>query len=178
MILVLNSRSSANRHRRTLARGTVGLLAGRCPNPCWGSEQQQRDVVQRLPICMIEYVQETDLDVCTAYWSDRGHVVAEGGQCFASRGGAIARRIVVRVRLRGVARRSASRPTSPGPRLVAARAAARQFELVLRRDSTHPNDLWQADHTDLDVRCSMRTAGPESIWVLTSITRARSFALT
>lgn len=101
MILVLNSRSSANRHRRTLARGTVGLLAGRCPNPCWGSEQQQRDVVQRLPICMIEYVQETDLDVCTAYWSDRGHVVAEGGQCFASRGGAIARRIVVRVRLRG-----------------------------------------------------------------------------
>jgi len=78
----------------------------------------------------------------------------------------------------GVARRSASRPTSPGPRLVAARAAARQFELVLRRDSTHPNDLWQADHTDLDVRCSMRTAGPESIWVLTSITRARSFALT
>ena len=25
------------------------------------------------------------------------------------------------------------------------------FELVLRRESAHPNDLWQADHTDLDV---------------------------
>lgn len=25
------------------------------------------------------------------------------------------------------------------------------FELVLRRESAHPNDLWQADHTELDV---------------------------
>jgi len=26
-----------------------------------------------------------------------------------------------------------------------------EFELVLRRESAHPNDLWQADHTELDV---------------------------
>jgi len=25
------------------------------------------------------------------------------------------------------------------------------YELVLRRESGHPNDLWQADHTELDV---------------------------
>jgi putative transposase len=25
------------------------------------------------------------------------------------------------------------------------------FELVLRRESAHPNDIWQADHTELDV---------------------------
>jgi putative transposase len=25
------------------------------------------------------------------------------------------------------------------------------FELVLRRESAHPNDQWQADHTELDV---------------------------
>jgi len=25
------------------------------------------------------------------------------------------------------------------------------FELVLRRESVHPNDLWQADHTELDL---------------------------
>ena len=27
------------------------------------------------------------------------------------------------------------------------------FELVLRRESAHPNDVWQADHTELDVMC-------------------------
>jgi len=26
-----------------------------------------------------------------------------------------------------------------------------EFDLVLRRESAHPNDLWQADHTELDV---------------------------
>ena len=26
-----------------------------------------------------------------------------------------------------------------------------EFELVLRRESAHPNDVWQADHTELDI---------------------------
>jgi len=27
-----------------------------------------------------------------------------------------------------------------------------EFELVLRRETVHPNDVWQADHTELDVQ--------------------------
>jgi len=26
-----------------------------------------------------------------------------------------------------------------------------EFELVMRRESVHPNDVWQADHTELDI---------------------------
>jgi hypothetical protein len=34
------------------------------------------------------------------------------------------------------------------------------FELVLRRESAHPNDLWQADHTELDVMVFDETGKP------------------
>lgn len=33
------------------------------------------------------------------------------------------------------------------------------FELVLRRQSAHPNDLWQADHSELDVMVLDEAAG-------------------
>ena len=34
------------------------------------------------------------------------------------------------------------------------------FELVWRRESAHPNDLWQADHTELDVMIMDETGKP------------------
>ena len=39
------------------------------------------------------------------------------------------------------------------------------FELVLRRESAHPNDLWQADHTELDVMVLDETATPTRPWL-------------
>jgi putative transposase len=29
------------------------------------------------------------------------------------------------------------------------------FELVMRREAARPNDIWQADHTQLDLKCLM-----------------------
>ena len=39
------------------------------------------------------------------------------------------------------------------------------FELVLRRESAHPNDLWQADHTELDVMVVDETGKPVRPWL-------------
>jgi len=39
------------------------------------------------------------------------------------------------------------------------------FELVLRRESAHPNDLWQADHTELDVMVLDETGKPARPWL-------------
>lgn len=40
-----------------------------------------------------------------------------------------------------------------------------EFELVLRRESTHPNDLWQADHTELDIMILDETGAPARPWL-------------
>ena len=40
-----------------------------------------------------------------------------------------------------------------------------EFELVLRRESAHPNDLWQADHTELDVMVLDETGKPARPWL-------------
>lgn len=39
------------------------------------------------------------------------------------------------------------------------------FELVLRRDSAHPNDLWQTDHTELDLMIVDETDKPARPWL-------------
>jgi len=39
------------------------------------------------------------------------------------------------------------------------------FELVLRRESAHPNDLWQADHTELDVMVLDESEKPARPWL-------------
>ena len=39
------------------------------------------------------------------------------------------------------------------------------FELVLRRESAHPNDLWQADHTELDVMILDEAGKPARPWL-------------
>ena len=39
------------------------------------------------------------------------------------------------------------------------------FELVLRRESAHPNDLWQADHTELDVMVLDEAGRPARPWL-------------
>ena len=39
------------------------------------------------------------------------------------------------------------------------------FELVLRRESVHPNDIWQADHTELDVMVLDETGRPARPWL-------------
>src|SRR6478735_6313581 len=39
------------------------------------------------------------------------------------------------------------------------------FELVLRRESAHPNDLWQADHSELDVMVLDETGKPARPWL-------------
>ena len=39
------------------------------------------------------------------------------------------------------------------------------FELVLRRESAHPNDLWQADHTELDVMVLDEAGKPARPWL-------------
>ncbi len=39
------------------------------------------------------------------------------------------------------------------------------FELVLRRESAHPNDLWQADHTELDLMIVDETGKPARPWL-------------
>lgn len=50
------------------------------------------------------------------------------------------------------------------------------FEMVLRRESAHPNDLWQADHTELDVMVLDETGTPARPW-LTLILDDRSRAV-
>jgi putative transposase len=40
-----------------------------------------------------------------------------------------------------------------------------EFELVLRRESAHPNDLWQADHTELDVMVLDENDRPARPWL-------------
>ena len=40
-----------------------------------------------------------------------------------------------------------------------------EFELVLRRESAHPNDMWQADHTELDVMVLDETGQPARPWL-------------
>ena len=35
-----------------------------------------------------------------------------------------------------------------------------EFELVLRRESAHPNEVWQADHTELDIMVLDETGRP------------------
>ena len=50
------------------------------------------------------------------------------------------------------------------------------FELVLRRESAHPNDLWQADHTELDVMVVDETGKAVRPW-LTVILDDRSRAV-
>jgi putative transposase len=39
------------------------------------------------------------------------------------------------------------------------------YELVLRRESGHPNDLWQADHTELDVMVLDEADRPVRPWL-------------
>ena len=39
------------------------------------------------------------------------------------------------------------------------------FELVLRRESAHANDIWQADHTELDVMVLDATGSPARPWL-------------
>jgi len=39
------------------------------------------------------------------------------------------------------------------------------YELVLRRESGHPNDLWQADHTELDVMVLDEADRPVRLWL-------------
>lgn len=39
------------------------------------------------------------------------------------------------------------------------------FELVRRRESAHPNDLWQADHTELDVMVGDEAGKPARPWL-------------
>ena len=50
------------------------------------------------------------------------------------------------------------------------------FELVLRRESAHPNDLWQADHTELDIMVLDETGKPARPW-LTVVLDDRSRAV-
>jgi len=50
------------------------------------------------------------------------------------------------------------------------------FELVLRRESVHPNDIWQADHTELDLMVLEETGRPARPW-LTVILDDRSRAI-
>ena len=40
-----------------------------------------------------------------------------------------------------------------------------EFELVLRRESAHPNDIWQADHTELDVMVLDEAGAPVRPWL-------------
>ena len=40
-----------------------------------------------------------------------------------------------------------------------------EFELVLRRESAHPNDVWQADHTELDIMVLDETGRPARPWL-------------
>jgi putative transposase len=40
-----------------------------------------------------------------------------------------------------------------------------EFELVLRRESPHPNDVWQADHTELDLMVLDETGRPARPWL-------------
>ena len=40
-----------------------------------------------------------------------------------------------------------------------------EFELVMRRESVHPNDVWQADHTELDIIVLDETARPARPWL-------------
>ena len=48
---------------------------------------------------------------------------------------------------------------------TAARTYRDDFELVLRRESAHPNDLWQADHTELDVMVLDEAGRPARPWL-------------
>ena len=50
------------------------------------------------------------------------------------------------------------------------------FELVMRREATHPNDIWQADHTELDVMILAGSGQPVRPW-LTVILDDRSRAI-
>ena len=50
------------------------------------------------------------------------------------------------------------------------------FELVLRRESVHPNDIWQADHTELDLMVLNEGGAPTRAW-LTVILDDRSRAI-
>ena len=50
------------------------------------------------------------------------------------------------------------------------------FELVMRREATHPNDIWQADHTELDVMILDGFGQPVRPW-LTVILDDRSRAI-
>lgn len=40
-----------------------------------------------------------------------------------------------------------------------------RYELVLRRESVHPNDIWQADHTQLDVMVVNANGSPARPWL-------------
>jgi len=40
-----------------------------------------------------------------------------------------------------------------------------RYELVLRRESVHPNDIWQADHTQLDVMVVNEKGSPARPWL-------------
>ncbi len=42
-----------------------------------------------------------------------------------------------------------------------------EFELVLRRESARPNDMWQADHTELDVMILDGAGRPARPWLTT-----------
>jgi putative transposase len=51
-----------------------------------------------------------------------------------------------------------------------------EFELVLRRESAHSNDIWQADHTELDVMVLDEAGAPVRPW-LTAILDDHSRAI-
>ena len=42
-----------------------------------------------------------------------------------------------------------------------------EFELVLRRESVRPNDMWQSDHTELDVMILDQAGKPARPWLTT-----------
>ena len=39
------------------------------------------------------------------------------------------------------------------------------FELVMRRKAVHPNDIWQADHTQLDLMVLGEGGAPTRAWL-------------
>lgn len=42
-----------------------------------------------------------------------------------------------------------------------------QYELIYRHTAEHPNDTWQADHTELDILITDASGGPERPWLTT-----------
>ncbi|WP_311200933.1 transposase family protein [Brevibacterium casei] len=44
-----------------------------------------------------------------------------------------------------------------------------QYEFIYRHTDEHPNDTWQADHTELDILITDASGRPERPWLTTII---------